>query len=110
MRGMSVRGTAVAWPMAGQTGRRPLALWNAASLEAATGGTANTAFQVSGVEIDSRDVQAGDLFFALQGENTDGHCFLEKAFENGAAAAVVDRPVPYPHLLVEDTTAALNAV
>lgn len=107
---MSVRGTAVAWPMAGQAGRRPLALWNAASLEAATGGTANTAFQVSGVEIDSRDVQAGDLFFALQGENTDGHRFLEKAFENGAAAAVVDRPVPYPHLLVEDTTAALNAV
>ncbi|MBC2668277.1 UDP-N-acetylmuramoyl-tripeptide--D-alanyl-D-alanine ligase [Novosphingobium piscinae] len=86
----------------------PLALWSAAEIAAATGGTASGAFQVSGVEIDSRDVREGDLFFALKGESTDGHRFLEAAFAKGAAAAVVDRPVPWPHVLVADTARALE--
>jgi UDP-N-acetylmuramoyl-tripeptide--D-alanyl-D-alanine ligase len=83
----------VAWPDVGLGDTRPLALWDEASLAAATGGRPSVQFQVSGVEIDSRDVQAGDLFFALKGESTDGHRFIDMAFENGAAAAVVDRPV-----------------
>ncbi len=107
---MSVQGTAVAWPRPARSDQQPLALWDAATLAAATGGKSSNDFQVSGAEIDSRDVQAGDLFFALQGENTDGHRFLDKAFENGAVAAVVDRPVSYPHILVEDTTVALRAI
>lgn len=98
-----------AWPV------RPrdalgLALWDAHTLAEATGGTASTDFQVSGVEIDSRDVRSGDLFFALKGETTDGHCFLDKAFANGAVAAVVDRPIDQPHVLVADTNAALEAL
>ncbi|MBD3729720.1 MAG: UDP-N-acetylmuramoyl-tripeptide--D-alanyl-D-alanine ligase [Sphingomonadales bacterium] len=88
----------------------PLALWDADSIAAATGGKASHRFQCAGVEIDSRDVREGDLFFALRGEATDGHRFLDKAFANGAVAAVVDRPVDYPHVLVEDTTAALHAL
>jgi UDP-N-acetylmuramoyl-tripeptide--D-alanyl-D-alanine ligase len=40
----------------------------------------------------------------------DGHRFLDKAFANGAAAALVDRPVDYPHVLVADTTEALHAL
>lgn len=88
----------------------PLGLWTASSITAATGGQASGAFQVSGVEIDSRDVRSGDLFVALAGETTDGHAFLEKAFANGATAALVDRPVPYPHVLVPDTFAALQAL
>ena len=86
----------------------PLALWDAASIARATGGTASGDFQVSGVEIDSRDVREGDLFFALKGESTDGHRFIEGAFAKGAAACVVDRPVDGPHILVPDTTAALE--
>ena len=74
------------------------------------GGTASGSFQVSGVEIDSRDVRSGDLFFALSGESTDGHKFLDKAFANGAAAAVVDRPIDFPHILVDDTNRALEAL
>jgi len=86
----------------------PLALWDAASLEDAMAGRASDNFQVSGVEIDSRDVQEGDLFVALRGEATDGHRFLEMAFARGAVAAVVDRPIAQPHILVEDTSRALE--
>jgi UDP-N-acetylmuramoyl-tripeptide--D-alanyl-D-alanine ligase len=88
----------------------PFGLWDAASVAAATGGAANCEFQCSGVEIDSRDVKEGDLFFALKGESTDGHRFLDAAFANGAVAAVVDRPIDRPHVLVEDTTRALEAL
>ncbi|MGB7370462.1 UDP-N-acetylmuramoyl-tripeptide--D-alanyl-D-alanine ligase, partial [Erythrobacter sp.] len=88
----------------------PLALWDADAIAAATGGTASDAFQVSGVEMDSRDVRPGDLFVALKGAAMDGHKFLAAAFEKGAVAALVDRPVDFPHVLVEDTTAALHAL
>lgn len=87
-----------------------LALWDAAGVAAATGGAASCDFQCSGVEIDSRDVREGDLFFALKGESMDGHRFLDAAFANGAVAAVVDRPIDRPHVLVEDTTRALEAL
>ncbi len=88
----------------------PLALWDAAAIAAATGGTPSEDFQASGVEMDSRDVKPGDLFVALKGEAMDGHRFLPMAFEKGAVAAITDRPVDYPHVLVEDTTAALHAL
>ena len=90
--------------------RLPLTLWDAQAIAEATGGTASGDFQVAGVEMDSRDVVNGDLFVALKGETMDGHRFLDKAFENGASAALVDRPVDYPHILVEDTTEALKAL
>jgi UDP-N-acetylmuramoyl-tripeptide--D-alanyl-D-alanine ligase len=99
----------IEWPVDDADDFR-LALWDAVAIARAVKGVANADFQVSGVEIDSRDVMPGDLFFALRGESTDGHRFLDSAFARGAAAAVVDRPVPYPHVLVSDTTAALVAL
>ncbi len=104
---MSAPTAMLRWPSAS---RRRLALWTAEEIARATGGTASGAFQVSGVEMDSRDVLSGDLFVALTGESTDGHRFLDKAFASGAAAAVVDRPIPQPHVLVADTHAALEAL
>ncbi|RPF72057.1 UDP-N-acetylmuramoyl-tripeptide--D-alanyl-D-alanine ligase [Aurantiacibacter spongiae] len=98
-----------AWPRNVPT-RAPLSLWNAAGIATATGGSAYGEFEVSGVEMDSRDVQRGDLFVALKGEAMDGHRFIDAAFRNGAAAALVDRPVDYPHVLVGDTTVALKAL
>ncbi|MEM6475196.1 MAG: UDP-N-acetylmuramoyl-tripeptide--D-alanyl-D-alanine ligase [Pseudomonadota bacterium] len=86
----------------------PLALWSSHEVEAACGGTASHAFQAAGVEIDSRDVRPGDLFIALKGEAMDGHKFLPQAFAAGAVAAITDRPVDFPHVLVEDTTKALH--
>ena len=88
----------------------PLALWDAVALARAMGGVAVGDFQASGVEIDSRDVVAGDLFFALKGDATDGHRFVEGAMARGAIAAVVDREVAGPHIRVADTTAALVAL
>ena len=45
---------------------------------------------VHGISIDTRTLQAGDLFFAIKGEKSDGHDHVAKAMANGAAAAVVD--------------------
>ncbi|HST19833.1 MAG TPA: UDP-N-acetylmuramoyl-tripeptide--D-alanyl-D-alanine ligase [Blastocatellia bacterium] len=43
-----------------------------------------------GYSIDSRTVRAGEMFFAIRGENYDGHRFVQGALERGAIAAVVD--------------------
>lgn len=47
--------------------------------------------KASGYSIDSRTIQAGDLFFAIRGERFDGHDFVETVIEAGAAAAVIAR-------------------
>jgi UDP-N-acetylmuramoyl-tripeptide--D-alanyl-D-alanine ligase len=44
---------------------------------------------ISNYQIDSRFLEKGDLFFALPGERTDGHLFLEEASRKGAIGAVV---------------------
>lgn len=95
------------WPVLPDDAR-PLALWDAVEIARATGGVAVGEFQVAGADIDSRDVIDGDLFFALKGEAMDGHRFVDTAFAKGAAAVVVDRPVEGPHVLVSDTSSALE--
>ncbi len=45
---------------------------------------------VTGVSIDTRTLQSGDLFVALHGDNGDGHDHVRAAFGAGAAAALVD--------------------
>jgi UDP-N-acetylmuramoyl-tripeptide--D-alanyl-D-alanine ligase len=85
-------------------------LWTFEELLAATGGTAAGHFDVHGVAFDSREIGAGDLFFALKGAETDGHRFIETAFANGAAGAIVSQPVPFSHILVSDTMQALEAL
>lgn len=85
-------------------------LWTHAELLAAVNGTASGVFDANGVAFDSREIGSGDLFFALKGEATDGHLFIDKAFANGAAGAIVSEPVDFPHILVEDTFEALNAL
>ena len=59
--------------------------------------------QISGIAIDSRAVKPGTLFVAMQGGTVDGHDFIQKALDNGAAAVVGDRDldglsVPYIRL------------
>jgi UDP-N-acetylmuramoyl-tripeptide--D-alanyl-D-alanine ligase len=85
-------------------------LWTSDEIAAATGGTANGSFEVTGVTFDSREVQPGDLFVAMPGTIHDGHKFVDGAFEAGAAGAIVSQPVSGPHVLVADTFAALQAL
>jgi UDP-N-acetylmuramoyl-tripeptide--D-alanyl-D-alanine ligase len=85
-------------------------LWTSEEIAAVTGGVANRWFEVSGVTFDSREVGPGDLFIAMPGTVHDGHQFVAGAFAAGAAGAVVSRPVEGPHVLVEDTFLALQAL
>ncbi|MGN2249035.1 UDP-N-acetylmuramoyl-tripeptide--D-alanyl-D-alanine ligase [Frateuria sp. GZRe14] len=66
--------------------------------------------QVDGVAIDTRRLQAGELFVAIKGERVDGHDFVREAALRGAAAALVTRrvDVDLPQVLVNDTQAALG--
>ena len=86
------------------------ALWTSDEIAAATGGTASTPFEVTGVTFDSREVEPGFLFIAMPGTVHDGHKFVEAAFAAGAAGAVVSQPVEGPHVLVEDAVVALGAL
>lgn len=45
--------------------------------------------EITGFAIDSREVVPGNVFFALPGERTDGHYFLQRAAKSGAVAAIV---------------------
>jgi UDP-N-acetylmuramoyl-tripeptide--D-alanyl-D-alanine ligase len=70
----------------------------------------NLAVPVRRVSIDSRAVQAGDLFFCIVGQKLDGHEFAAQAVQNGASAVVASAPLDLsvPVLLVRDTTVALG--
>ena len=85
-------------------------LWTAAEIAAATGGTASADFAATGVTFDSREVGKGDLFVAMKGAFSDGFSFLDTVFTQGAAGSVVSEPTKYPHVLVPDTTLALDAL
>ncbi len=87
-----------------------IALWTAHDLLEATGGTMGTPFVATGVSIDTRTIQPGDLFVALHGEMGDGHGFVADALAKGAAGAMAHRHVPNvgPVLLVDDTLAGLH--
>jgi UDP-N-acetylmuramoyl-tripeptide--D-alanyl-D-alanine ligase len=91
------------------------ALWTQAELEDVFGApTQPLAAAVRGVSIDTRTLQPGDLFFAIRGEAGDGHAHVERAFEAGAAAAVVERTKAVTYLdrhgyfLVEHTLRAME--
>jgi UDP-N-acetylmuramoyl-tripeptide--D-alanyl-D-alanine ligase len=65
-----------------------LTLGQIADLIHAEGDFATTA-EALGYSIDSRTLNAGELFFAVKGERVDGHDYVEAALANGAVAAVV---------------------
>ncbi|MGV8985044.1 MAG: UDP-N-acetylmuramoyl-tripeptide--D-alanyl-D-alanine ligase [Cypionkella sp.] len=87
-------------------------LWTSTDAEAATGGTSTTEWTATGVSIDTRTIQPGDLFVALQ-DIRDGHDFVATALSKGASAALVSR-IPEglsPHsplLIVDDVLQGLT--
>jgi UDP-N-acetylmuramoyl-tripeptide--D-alanyl-D-alanine ligase len=67
----------------------------------------------SRVITDSRALQYGDLFVALKGKRFDGHNFVTKAAELGAAGVLVSRPLPaivISQIVVPDTRVALGTL
>lgn len=85
-------------------------LWTADEIAAATGGKlAGQAFVATGVSIDTRTIEPGDLFVALGGVR-DGHEFVEQAFAKGAAGVLASRQVFGPAVMVGDTLKALEAL
>ncbi len=70
------------------------------------------AVPITGVAIDSRAVRPGNLFVAMQGRVSDGHDYIEKAIQNGAAAVVGERAMddgcPVPYLRLDDPRRALT--
>lgn len=75
------------------------------------------AVTATGYSIDSRTLEAGNLFFAIEGERFDGHDYVAAAFERGACAAVVARACLHglpastkdrPLLAVDNTLAGLQ--
>lgn len=73
---------------------------------------------ISAVSIDTRTIKPGEVYFALKGENHDGHDFVQAAVRSGAAAVVVSEdywPAVQSRLeceavfVVADTLAALQS-
>ena len=89
-----------------------MTLWTASDAATATNGRLTGTWSANGVSIDTRTLQQGDLFVALQ-DIRDGHDFVAAALAKGAAAALVSR-IPdglapdAPLLVVPDVLRALE--
>ena len=87
-------------------------LWTSVDAVEATWGVNTRPWQATGVSIDTRTLQPGDLFIALT-DMRDGHDFVAQALQNGAAAALVSR-IPdgldktAPLLVVDDVLVGLQ--
>ena len=92
------------------------ALWTTDAMATATAAARQGVLppSVSGISIDSRSIEPGEAFFAIQGDNRDGHQFVTAALAGKAGLAVVaaDRrdqfPADAPLLVVPDVLAALR--
>lgn len=108
---MAILGTAADAATVG-TAADAATLWTAADAAVAAEGRAIGDWQVSGVSIDTRSLQKGDLFVALQAAR-DGHDFVAQALAKGAGAALVSRipdgvAADAPLLLVDDVLKGLE--
>ncbi|NVK33747.1 MAG: UDP-N-acetylmuramoylalanyl-D-glutamyl-2,6-diaminopimelate--D-alanyl-D-alanine ligase [Rhodobacteraceae bacterium] len=91
-------------------------LWTLDDFLEATGGEVrgDPSNEITGISIDSRTLQEGEAFVAIIGDRFDGHDFVDKAMENGAALALVgedridDLPADGRYVVVPDPLAALR--
>ena len=67
-------------------------LWNGKEVLGIINGHGSCNWFASGISIDTRTLNKGDIFFALPGLNNDGNDFIEDALNKGACAAISNRP------------------
>jgi UDP-N-acetylmuramoyl-tripeptide--D-alanyl-D-alanine ligase len=93
-----------------------MSTWNASQIASLVHGTwlveppelQNCDIEFAGVSIDTRELQPNQFFFAFDGEQTDGHAFLDQAATSGASLCIVTNRDKLPSaftvstLLVED--------
>ena len=65
---------------------------------------------VSSITLDSRKIERGSLFVAIKGERVDGHDYIKMAAEKGALCAISEQDVPYPHIRVKSSLAAMQGI
>ena len=83
-------------------------LWTSEEITQAVGGRGSGAsFVATGVSIDTRSLNPGDLFVALAGER-DGHAYVAQAQGKGASGVLVSQPTSGEAIQVDDTQAALE--
>ena len=63
-----------------------------------------TGIQATGVSVDSRHIEPGDVFCALEGERVDGHDFAAEAIDAGAVAIISNRDIAGVPCLVTDNS------
>ncbi len=89
-------------------------LFTADDLMHASAGTMTIPFHAEGVSIDTRTLQPGDMFVALETASGDGHAHVAQALARGAAGAMVHQPHGLPEdaslLVVGDTLAGLTTL
>lgn len=73
---------------------------------------ADAELEISGVSYDSRKTEKGDMFAAIRGFEADGHKFIPKAIENGAAVILCEEKpsCDIPYVLVSDSRYGLAIV
>lgn len=86
-------------------------LWTSRETTDAAIGSSSAPWQASGISIDSRNVQPGDMFIALEGPHFNGHDFVADAFAKGASVVMVAKgheSAAGPCLVVADTLSGLQ--
>ncbi len=68
--------------------------------------------EITGAVLDSRKLEAGNLFFATRGERVDGHSFIPQVAEKGAALVICEKApeTDVPYIIVKDSFVALKEV
>ncbi|WP_010297688.1 UDP-N-acetylmuramoyl-tripeptide--D-alanyl-D-alanine ligase [Candidatus Odyssella thessalonicensis] len=88
-----------------------MVLWTSREIEEIYNCRLTPGLEITGISIDSRTLQPGDLFFALQTNQDDGHKYVQDAAAKGAAAVVVSQQIPgcsCPQIITDCTFKALQ--
>tara|TARA_B100001245_G_scaffold193872_1_gene152457 strand:- start:7163 stop:8566 length:1404 start_codon:yes stop_codon:yes gene_type:complete len=86
-------------------------LWNGKEVLSVIKGHGSDNWNASGVSIDSRTLNPGDIFFALYGKNYDGHDFIPEALDRGAEVVISNAPSKFSYekiIFVDDVLMALT--